>query len=292
MSVRIQGRDERVGKHLARVKRLTTEQIAKLEFSGKVGAARRRLYDLKKGEVVFSLGSLEGSTKEEKRSGTKVVWGLTEPYFRAHEEARDDDRHPERRKYPGRLKTFDLKHLIATNDVYVALAPLLTAENVPGLYYPEDWRWISEPYCWRSYETRFGSFVLKPDAEIEVFGVAFLLERQTAEARKKPEAIHDKVFGHHRYENSSHRKDDPRTLVQIWACDAERDVRAVKQAATCHPTKTARQLRMDDLDTRRTAVLAGTPARVVDTVRYAAANYGEIPQNWKASHVRTTREGA
>ena len=61
---------------------------------------------------------------------------------------------------------------------------------------------------------------------------------------------------------------------------------------TRHPTETPRQLRMDDLDARRTAVLAGTPAEVVDTVRYAAANYGEIPQSWKPSHVRTTREEA
>ena len=45
---------------------------------------------------------------------------------------------------------------------------------------------------------------------------------------------------------------------------------------TRHPTKTPRQLRMDDLDTRRTAVLLGTPERVVDTVRYAAANHGEM----------------
>ena len=51
---------------------------------------------------------------------------------------------------------------------------------------------------------------------------------------------------------------------------------------TRHPTETPRQLRMDDLDARRTAVLlAGTPERVMGTVRYAAANHGEIPQSWK-----------
>ena len=60
---------------------------------------------------------------------------------------------------------------------------------------------------------------------------------------------------------------------------------------THHPTKAWRQLRMDDLDTRRTAVLVGTPKRVMDTVRYAAANHGEILQKEALPREKHAGEG-
>ena len=57
------------------------------------------------------------------------------------------------------------------------------------------------------------------------------------------------------------RSDAVGEIEREGACDAERDVRAVRQAVTRHPTKMLRQLRMDDPDNEED----GGPGRHPDT---------------------------
>ncbi len=277
MSIRIQARDGRVAGHLYRARMLTTRQLAALEFGGKVDAARRRLYDLN-GEVVQSLGfsvGAEPGAGGRAKSGEGMVWRLSRGYFAAY--ACKDVDQPDK-KYPGPLRgRGDVEHLIATNEIYVRVAPALDGGRVPGLH-PEDWGWLCEPFCHRHYRTRFGPFKVTPDAEVRVFGTIFLVERQTAAARKKPEAIHDKVFRYHRYSNSEHRRAETEDLVLAWACDAERDVRAALDAALGHPTKGPAELRMRDLDRERMPLVAGTPEEVANTILATAKGHGALPE--------------
>jgi len=277
MGVRLQERDCRVGEHLYRARMLTTRQLAKLEFGGRIDAARRRLYDLN-GEVVQSLGfslgaETDGGNGAKRSSG--MVWRLTREYFEARASAEDDDYGD--KKYPGLLRDRgDVAHLISTNDVYVCLVPGLSEGLIPGLY-PEDWHWLCEPFCHRVYRTRFGHFKLTPDTEVRIFGTTFLIERQTAAARKKPEAIHDKVFRYHRYANSEHRRAGAEKLILAWACDAERDVRAALDASHVHPTRRLGELRMGEQDSERMPVVAGTPEEVVNTILATAKSHGATP---------------
>jgi hypothetical protein len=277
MGVRIQVRDGNVGKHLYRARMLTTRQLAVLEFGGKVDAARRRLYVLNS-DLVQSLGfsvGVEPGTGERTKNGEGMVWRLSKEYFQAY--ACKEDDHPDK-KYPGPLRDRgDVAHLIATNELYVRVAPALDGGHIPGLY-PEDWGWLCEPFCHRHYRTGFGPFKLTPDAEVRVFGTTFLIERQTSAARKKPEAIHDKVFRYHRYANSDHRRAGAEELVLAWACDAERDVRAALDAGFRHPTKGPAELRMGEHDRRRMPVFAGTPEEVANTILATAKAHGALPE--------------
>jgi hypothetical protein len=162
--------------------------------------------------------------------------------------------------YPATLDAGRARHLIATNDVYVELVQML--RGLPGVE-DADWRWVPEPLCHRRYDVPLearrerrpgaapGGRLHKPDAEVVLFEeVVYFIERQTAWATKRPEALHDKVFGYHRYENSAERRSDPRRTLLLWACDLERDGLAVLESAEKHPEKTLRDLRMDTSGTR------------------------------------------
>jgi hypothetical protein len=101
--------------------------------------------------------------------------------------------------------------------------------GLPGIE-DADRRWVPEPLCQWRYDVpleprrqrRSGAGagrLLKPDAEVVLFEeVVFFIERQTAWAKEKPEKLHDKVFGYHRYENSAERRSDPRRTLFFWAC--------------------------------------------------------------------------
>ncbi len=264
--IRHQPRDWRIYHHLGRARKLSTEQVADLEFPDEYGqprerAARSRLYLLKK----------EGSylTNRTDLKGVGTAWELTREGFRVMRESPSE-------AYPAPLDPDRARHLIATNDVYVELVRML--RGLPGIE-DADWRWVPEPECHRRYDVplearrqrRSGAGVgrlLKPDAEVVLFEeVVFFIERQTAWAKKKPEILHDKVFGYHRYENSAERRSDPRRTLLFWACDLERDGLAVLEAADEHPTKSLRDLRMDERDTKRMPLAVGPPWWIAQQIR-------------------------
>ena len=258
---RIRERDWTIAEHLKAARALTTEQIANLVFEGSVHAARKRLYKLN-GEMVKSRSD-ERVKPRSNVAGARVVWELEKRYF--DDLARTDDRYPDL-KYPGPVGK-DLPHTIAANDVYVDLVACLTPEFIPGLQL-EDWNWLSEPFCHRRHHER--RFILKPDAEIELFGGVFYLERQTGAAQEKPEKIHDKVFGYHSYENSLERHADARPLVNLWACDTGRDADYALAAARNHPTKPLREFGLREHDRKRMKVIAAEPDQAVMTIFEAA----------------------
>ncbi|MDP9477582.1 MAG: replication-relaxation family protein [Actinomycetota bacterium] len=283
-SVRLVPRDLRVREHLKVARALSTRQIARLlfpsfdpktgEFLGPgVANAEKRLYDLaSKARLVNGVpGEL---TPAPGYPGTNTAWELTREAFKSIRDDPGDE-------YPDPLRGDKLKHLVAVNEVYVLLHELLG--EIPG-YDPTLWRWIGEPKCHRPYGGAPGSHggrgrigyagghVLKPDAQIVLFDdTVVFLERQTADARKKPEAIHDKVFNYHRYENSRERRADGRPMTLLWACDAERDKTYAMQAEKTHPTKTPRQSGMEERWDKRMVVGAGSPLWVAKKIRNAVA---------------------
>ncbi|MDP9480546.1 MAG: hypothetical protein M3R38_33615, partial [Actinomycetota bacterium] len=86
-----------------------------------------------------------------------------------------------------------------------------------------------------------------------------------------PEAIHDKVFNYHRYENSSERRADGRPMYLLWACDTEHDKKNAMQAEKTHPTKTLRQSHMEERWDKRMPVSAGSPMWVAKRIRNEVA---------------------
>jgi hypothetical protein len=188
--IRHQPRDWRIYHHL-RCRKLSTEQVAKLEFPDEYGqprerAPRSRLYLLMK----------EGSylTNRTDLKGVGTVWKLTREGFRVMRESPSE-------AYPAPLDPDRARHLIATNDVYVELVRMLRGLLAID---DEDWKWVPEPLCHRRYDVslearrqrRAGAGVgrlLKPDAEVVLFEeVVFFIERRTAWAKRKAETLHDK----------------------------------------------------------------------------------------------------
>lgn len=278
-SVSKTARDWHTADHLYHARILTTRQLARLEYPSEYGtlekprvrSAQSRLYELmSKANLVESLPNrLQAVPGLE---GTGTAWGLTRATFKTIRSDPSQD-------YPDPLSNQQMQHLVAVNEVYVLLHELF--RELPQIE-PAGWRWLGEPRCHRQYGgtpgTRgrgrigySGGFKLKPDAEIVLFDeVVFLLERQTARAKEKPEALHDKVFNYHRYENSPERRRDGRVLVNLWACDTERDLRAVPQAAKNHPTKTLREARMEERWDKRMPIEVGSPKWAAELVRDTA----------------------
>lgn len=251
MGIRPQERDWDAAAHLYDTRALSTQQIADLCFEGRLHAAQARLYLLRKG------GFLKNSTGHGK---VGCVWELAKETFAALAG------HDRSRKYSGPLAPSQVAHLIATNDLYVSLFPLLQEIGV----YEEDWSWRGEPRCHRGYaleaEGKGHRYVLKPDAEIDLFGHVFLLERQTRRAKERPEKLYDKTFHYHRYTNSPERKGDPREMTLLWACDEERDARAVLEARWDHPVKSLRELGMRSVHKERMPIQAGSLGAVANFV--------------------------
>lgn len=278
-SVRKNARDWRTAEHLYRARILSTRQLARLEYPNRDGIwekprvrfAQSRLYELmSKANLVKSLPNrLEAVPGLE---GTGTAWELTRATFKTLRSDPSQD-------YPDPLSNQQIRHLVAVNELYVLLHELF--KELPRIE-PSDWRWVGEPRCHRPYGGApgargrgrigyAGGFKLKPDAEIVLFDeVVFLLERQTARAKEKPEALHDKVFNYHRYENSPERRRDGRVLVNLWACDADRDRRTVLQAAQNHPTKTAKEARMEERWDKRMPLEVGSPQWAAELVRDTA----------------------
>ena len=255
MGVRVQDRDWRIATHLYRTRMLTTGQIAALCFEGRFCAAQARLYVLRKADFVRNTvcPGVEG-----------VVWLLSRKTF---DILRNDD---SLLKYPGPLAPPFVGHLVATNSLYISLLSLL--DNLPWRY-RDEWCWIGEPGCHRRFRTDHndaGPHVLKPDAEVSFPGISFLIERQTAQARERPEKLHDKVFAYHRFINTLD-VDAGSGYTLLWACDEPRDARTVLQACQHHPTKTLRELGMSNFQNRRMPVDAGSVQAVADYIYASAA---------------------
>lgn len=265
-SIRIVLRDERVLRHIKILRHPTTLQIARLEYllgeerlkkkekgaaPFSVAYAERRLYDLRKAGYVESIPGL---------AGKNTAWELTDKGF---DYLKEDGSEEKRLK---RLNGTLLSHLIAVNEVYVLIHELLREEDLIGHDPSSYWSWIGEPDCHRPYDGtlaepagfrsgRWHGSKLKPDAEIVLFDeIVVFLERQTAFAKKEPEKIYDRVFEYHAYENSIERRSDKRKMHVLWACDAERDKKAVSEAETEHPTKTLRQFGLNEHSKRRMPV--------------------------------------
>lgn len=258
MGIRLQRRDWQIAAHLFSTRMFTTRQVADLCFEGRFAACQARLYLLRRG------GLLTNSTYP---GDVGCVWSLPKKTFEA---LRGGD---SSRKYPGPLGPFQVEHLIATNDLYVELFPRLGEIAGP---YAGDIEWAGEPECHRRYRTEPGGnpHVLKPDAQVSVLGHTYLVERQTARARERPEKLHDKVFGYHRYSNSPESKADAHNTCVLWACDEERDAQAVLQARHCHPTKNLSDLGMTDFHESRMPVEAGSVAAVSNFILGEAKRLG------------------
>ena len=254
MGVRVQDRDWRIATHLFRTRMLTTRQIADLCFEGRFCAAQARLYVLRKADFVKNVvcPGVEGA-----------LWFLGRKTF---EILRGDD---SLSKYPGPLAPPFIGHLLATNSLYVALLPLL--DNLPWRY-RDEWSWLGEPGCHRRFRaghTDASLHVLKPDAEVSLPEISFLIERQTAQARERPEKLHDKVFAYHRFINALDAEAGSGYTL-LWACDELRDARTVLQARQHHPTKTPRELGMNDFQERRMPVDAGSVQAVAGYIHATA----------------------
>ncbi len=100
--------------------------------------------------------------------------------------------------------------------------------------------------------------------------IVFFVERQTANARTTALALHEKVFGYHRYENSAERAGDPRPMKMLLACDTERDARYALAASVEHPTLTPRQAGLKSWQTRRMPIGASSPSAVAGAIREEA----------------------
>lgn len=234
---------------------LTTHQIADLCFEGRFCAAQARLYVLRKADFVRNIVC---------PGVESAVWFLERKTF---EVLRGGDPLP---KYPGPLAPPFVGHLVATNSLYVSLIPLL--DNLPWRY-RDEWCWIGEPGCHRRFRTDHDGaslHVLKPDAEVSFPGISFLIERQTAQARERPEKLHDKVFAYHRFVNTLDA-DTGSDYTLLWACDEPRDARTVLQARRHHPTKTPRELGMSNFQERRISIDAGSLEAVADYIYATAA---------------------
>jgi hypothetical protein len=278
-SVRVGKRDWQAAEHLKVMRAGSTLQIARLlfpsldpdtkEFLGPgVANAETRLYDLaSKAKLVSSVPKVLEPVPG--LPGTDTAWELTRETFKSIRDDPNDE-------YPDPLRGDNLRHLVAVNEVYVLLHELLG--ELPG-YDPSVWRWVGEPKCHRPYGGVPGQYgrgrigyagghVLKPDAQVVLFDdTVVFIERQTASAKEKPEAIHDKVFNYHRYENSVERRTDGRPMTLLWACDAERDKKAAVQAREAHPTKTLRQSGMEERWDKRMRVGAGSSLWVATKIR-------------------------
>lgn len=287
-SVQLGFRDWRVLRHLKTLRAATTRQIARLEYPRgaapkkedaepfSIAYAEQRLYQLARAGYVNSVpGVLEPVPG---LAGTNTAWEITRKSFGSLRSPGSED------KYPDPLRGDGLKHLVSVNEVYVLIHELL--REIPD--YDDDlscWHWTGEPGCHRLYggtptnpaSMRFGRWrgsKLKPDAEIVLFDeIVLLLERQTARAREKPEKIHDKVFDYHRYENSLERRSDQRKTYLLWACDAKRDRMAARQARVEHPTRTLRQLGIEEYDTKRMPVSVKTPLSAAQGISETVAKY-------------------
>lgn len=251
-----QTRDNKLGGHLRDARNmLTDQQIADLLFRGQLGAARTRLDKLQK--VNFVSASLD-------YPDVGRVWGLTEdsyPHF-----TRDDSE-----RMPDPVKRNLASHLAAVNDLYVRVCVLLS--KVSGAE-ESDWEWIPEPLCHREYDVDLASSnkrmigpKVKPDAAVVLFNkVVIFVERQTGEAKASPEAIHDKVLGYHRYENSPERARDNREMLLLWACTVDRDAKAAAAASLNHPTKSLDEARLEEWHTKRMPLVADTPEMAVNLI--------------------------
>ena len=179
--IRHQPRDWRMYDHLGRARKLSTGQVAKLEFPDEHGQPRAR-------RPLAALPAQEGRSLPHQ----------------SHRPQRGRDRlgtHPRGLQghageplggIPGPLDPDRARHLIATNDVYVGLVRM--PRGLPGIE-DADWRWVPEPLCQWRYDVpleprrqrRSGAGagrLLKPDAEVVLFEeVVFFIERQTAWAK-------------------------------------------------------------------------------------------------------------
>lgn len=289
-SIRVGPRDKRVMEHLKVARALTTRQVARLEYllseadtssvasaePFSVAYAQKRLYQLATAGFVESVPSVLKPVPG--LPGTNTAWVLTARGLDYLVRPGDEDERP--KPLLGRT----LGHLVAVNEVYVLIHELL--REVPG-YDPRCWRWVAEPACHRPYGGTPGSpagrqfgqrggNLLKPDAEIVLFDdTVVFLERQTEQAQEKPGKIHDRMFEYHAYENSLERRADRRKMSLLWACDVERDGRAVRQAEKNHPTRHSREFGMGERSEKRMPVGTGSPLWVAGHVRdYVARRLG------------------
>lgn len=262
LRVLTQTRDNKLGAHLRAARNMLSDQhIADLLFRGQVSTARTRLYKLQ--QIDFVSASLD-------YPDVGRVWGLTAesyPHFAGHDSER----------MPDPVKRNLASHLAAVNDLYVRVCVRLRKE-LPGLE-ESDWEWIPEPLCHREYgvdlasnKKPFGPKV-KPDAAVVLFDeIVIFVERQTRDAKASPEAIHDKVLGYHRYENSAERARDNRETLLLWACDVDRDAKAAAAASKNHPTKSLCEARLEEWHTKRMPLVAGTLETAVDLILRRAAD--------------------
>lgn len=242
-------RDKDLFRHIRNCRNLvTTQQAADLCFGGERSTAETRLYKLRNA----------GKLTVNNRYGGEVgpVWEM------AKKEVYEQYA-PEGEERPKPLGSNYIGHLVATNDVYVKLVRLLA--KVPGLD-PSDWAWTPEPICHRRFNISTdgrNSNKINPDATITIFDeLTVFLERQTAKAQARPEAIHEKVGGYHRYENSPDRTFDRHKLLVAWACDAERDKRAALTAAHDDPADTTSGGRLKPYETERMPLIVGSPSEI------------------------------
>lgn len=189
---------------------LTTFQVQRLYF-GSHGRAKSRLHDL------ANKGYLDYITFEKANN----VWYLTKAAFvREAEHAASDET---KQFTPPKERT---AHYIKTNDVYVATAPLLTAELGS---WPE-WEWVSEIRARVGYESAGRDRAYRPDAEFRFRGHTFIIERQTAEARASREIIFSRMADYEDYlTNVTSTKN---TTQILWACDTNRDMEYANDAGT------------------------------------------------------------
>ncbi len=207
---------------------LSTEQIAAKHFHTK-GSASRRMNDLKKMGMVAHWNPWTGL----------VLWTLTRRAFAREVESlgREDE------IFKGFPKPKIIRHLVATNDVFVELSRKLdrTLGEHPA------WEWQDEA---RMPKRGGGGGKTpnenQPDAEIVFSGNRYFLERQTERARATRQQIRDKVAGHRRY---LRRLGEPTGEVELlFACDEDRDMDYALEAA----------------QDQQVAMTAGTPEQIIE----------------------------
>lgn len=202
-------RDDEIFTDLFLARYLTAPQIAWLHF-GSQSRARARLSGLR----------AKGWTTSIKAGDLPAAWTLTREGFTAYaDQFRTGEQYASKQLGPRRLE-----HYLNTNDLYVAVKPVL--EQLLGPY--PAWEWRNEARAFRPKTHSGRNTAHQPDAEVRFGGLVFVVERQTRRARKGPRPIYEKVAAHKTYIN--YDLEDPGSGEILFICDEPRDATLAERA--------------------------------------------------------------
>jgi len=249
---------------------LATDQVARLFFhdgfdaktrrripgvypAGSSVAARRRLYALCERNM---LDCPEGFPLPTERRGewhkTILLWRLSKDAF--------EFLGPAGEARPEPISHANTLHHLAVTEIYARVVGRLRFGGLDA----SAFGWTSERVNQRAFVGADGQpGSIRPDARVVAGAELYLLERQRGAARKTDEELRRRVRNYARYLEVAPPTERDATV--LFACDAERDARAVNDAG-------------DALRDAGSAVrvAAGSPQEIEDELFEAASDRGGV----------------